>query len=172
MKDILDIIKNVESIYSTNSSVAILKDFERVIDELDMYVYKNWEDGELVEGPTVSRHWISAAFMWPYKKMPDPVAAKRLVDYGCKVQYEKSNLIVPIKIRDPDDYRPGTKKGKLSHRPIWIVTITMPKKLVSSIYNGYMEKIKTEIGVGRNSRVDSVPSSAADATVQGVPNAG
>ena len=26
---------------------TVLKDFERVLDELDLYVYKNWEDGEL-----------------------------------------------------------------------------------------------------------------------------
>ena len=50
MQDVLDIIKNVESIYDSNTSFNILKDFEKVLDELDLYVYKNWEDGELCEG--------------------------------------------------------------------------------------------------------------------------
>ena len=68
MRDILDVIKNVESIYSTNSSLSTLKDFERVLDEMNMYVYKNWQDGELAEGPVVDRHWIKASFMWPHEK--------------------------------------------------------------------------------------------------------
>ena len=76
MRDIIEIIQNTEAIYSNNSSLGALKDFERVLDEMDMYVYKNWRNGELAEGPTIDRHWISASFMWPREQMPDPMAAK------------------------------------------------------------------------------------------------
>jgi hypothetical protein len=144
MRDILEVIKNVESIYNNNSSLAILKDFERVLDEMDMYVYKNWRDGELASGPKVDRHWVTAEFMWPYDKMPDPVAGKRLTDLGCKVLYEKTNVVEPRKIRTPDDLRPGTKKGKLETQPVWLVEIMMPKKLVFDIFNGYMDRIREE----------------------------
>jgi hypothetical protein len=162
MRDILDVIKNVESIYSTNSSLSVLKDFERVLDEMDMYVYKNWQDGELAEGPKVDRYWITASFMWPREKMPDPMAAKRLLDYGCKVRYEKTHLLEPRKIKSPDDLRPGTKKGKLDRTPVWLVEITMPKKLVGDIFNGYMGKMKEDMGIGRNERVDAAPAQPAD----------
>jgi len=119
MRDILDVIKNVESIYSANSSLSTLKDFERVLDEMDMYVYKNWQDGELAEGPLVERHWIKASFMWPMEKMPDPMAAKRLLDYGCKVRYERTHLLEPREVKTHDDLRPGTQKGKLDRNPVW-----------------------------------------------------
>ena len=56
MADIKDIINNIENIYGSNNSLNLLKDFERVIDELDTYVYDNWIDGELVEGPKESRY--------------------------------------------------------------------------------------------------------------------
>lgn len=164
MHDVLNIIKNIESIYSTNSSLSVLKDFERVIDELDLYVYKNWIDGELVEGPIIKRHWITAAFMWPKNKMPDPMGAKRLLDYGCMVKYEKTHLVEPRKVKKPEDYRPGTKKGKLDRSPIWVVHITMPKTLVSEIYDGYMRQMKKDIGIGRNANVDGAPSQMADQT--------
>jgi hypothetical protein len=144
MRDILEVIKNVETIYNNNSSLAILKDFERVLDEMDMYVYKNWKDGELASGPKVDRHWVTAEFMWPYDKMPDPVAGKRLIDLGCKVMYEKTNVVEPRRIRTPDDLRPGTKKGKLETNPVWLVEIMMPKKLVFDIFNGYMDRIREE----------------------------
>jgi hypothetical protein len=141
MHDVLDIIKNVENIYDSNTSFQVLKDFERVLDELDIYVYENWEDGEIASGPKIERHWVTCSFMWPREKMPDPMGGKRLVDYDCKVFYEKSNLIEPRKIKKPDDIRPGTKKGKLDRKPIWIVTVKMPKKLIMDIYSGYNEMV-------------------------------
>ena len=71
MLDIIDVIKNTKDIYGANTSLSILKDFERVLDELDLYVYENWEDGELVEGPIVNRYTVECSFMWPYEKMPN-----------------------------------------------------------------------------------------------------
>ena len=58
MHDVLDIIKNVQSLYSVGPTLGILKDFERVIDELDVYVFENWQEGELLEGPIDSRHFV------------------------------------------------------------------------------------------------------------------
>lgn len=156
MRDILDVIKNIQDLYENNSSLAILKDFERVLDEMDMYVYKNWEDGELAYGPQVDRHWITAGFMWPKDKMPDPVAGKRLLEIGCKVKYEKSHLVEPRKIKTPEDIRPGTKKGKLDRKPIWIVEIQMPKKLAFDMYKGYMDKMRSD-----NETVSDKPKESA-----------
>ena len=51
--DDLDIIKTLETIYDSDPAFNVLKDFERVLDELGIYVYKNWEDGELAEGPII-----------------------------------------------------------------------------------------------------------------------
>lgn len=171
MLDILEVIKNVETIYSANSSLSVLKDFERVLDEMDMYVYKNWEDGELANGPLVERHWITATFMWPETKMPDPMAAKRLLDYGCKVKYKKSHLIEPRQVKTPDDLRPGTKKGKLDRKPIWLVEIQMPRKLAADIFDGYMSKMKESMGIGRAEKSVTAPPEPVDATAASAPAA-
>jgi hypothetical protein len=74
--------------------------------------------------------------------MPDPMGAKRLLDYDCKISYKKSNIIKPRPIKKPDDIRPGTKKGKLDKHPVWLVEIAMPKKLIVDIYGGAMENIE------------------------------
>ncbi len=71
--------------------------------------------------------------------MPDPMGGKRLLDYDCKVSYQKTHMIEPRKIRKPDDIRPGTKKGKLDKKAIWIVEIMMPKKLISDMFGSYQE---------------------------------
>jgi hypothetical protein len=141
MIDTLDIVKNIDYIYSSNTSFEILKDFERVLDELDLYVYENWPDGELVQGPEIERHWVSCTFMWPEKKMPDPMGGKRLLSYDCKVYYKKDFVVEARKIKTPDDIRPGTKKGKLDRHPVWLVKIEMPKSLIKTIYSGYKETL-------------------------------
>lgn len=167
MRDIIEIIKNVDTIYSNNSSLGALKDFERVLDEMDMYVYKNWRNGELAEGPIIDRHWITASFMWPREQMPDPMAAKRLLDYGCKIKYERTHLIQPRRVEGPDDFRPGTRKGKLDRVPVWLVEITMPKKLVEDTFNGYMSRMREDLGIGRTEKVDAAPAQTADTMAAG-----
>jgi hypothetical protein len=136
MHDILDVIKNLQTLSENNSAFNTLKDFERVIDELDIYVFKNWLEGELVSGPIVSRYTVTCSFMWDINEMPDPRGAKRLNDYDCRVIYRKEQILIPRKINTPDDYRPGTKKGKIDAHPVWIVDITMPKKLMQDIFIG------------------------------------
>lgn len=140
MHDIIDVIKNLQTLSVNDSAFKILKDFERVLDELDIYVYKNWEDGELLAGPDVSRYMVSCKFLWPHENMPDPDGGARLLDYGCVLSYQKSHMMVPRKVYKQSDFRPGTKKGKIDTHPIWVVTISMPKKLMQDIYQGYKEK--------------------------------
>ncbi len=136
MHDVLDIIKNVQSLYAVGPTLGILKDFERVIDELDVYVFKNWEDGELLSGPVDSRHFVTCSFMWPEENMPDPAGGKRLLDRGCKVTYKRDELLKPREIKSPEDYRPGTTKGKIDAHPIWVVEIKMPKELMGNFKHG------------------------------------
>ena len=137
MQDTVDIIKTIQNVYENDPVFSVLKDYERVLDELGLYVYDNWEDGELVEGPIIGRHFVQCSFMYPRDKMPDPMGGKRLLDYECKVTFKKDHLIAPRKIIEPDDIRPGTKKGKLDKLPIWIVSILIPKNLMKKIYSGY-----------------------------------
>jgi hypothetical protein len=143
--DTLDIIKNLETIYDSDNSFRVLKDFERVIDELGVYVYDNWEEGELASGPQIERHWVSCTFMWDYKNMPDPAGAKRLLDYDCKVRIAKGHVLRARQIKSPNDFRPGTKKGKLDKHPVWFVEIRIPKKLIVDIFGGSQAIEKSEV---------------------------
>ena len=103
-QSISDVIENTKEIMMTDSNLVTLLDFERVLDELDLYVFPNWKDGELVSAPTYEKYFISCTFMWPYKKMPDPRGGERLLGYDCEVYYKKDILEVPVKIKDPDDF--------------------------------------------------------------------
>ena len=166
MQDTVDIIKTIQNVYENDPVFSVLKDYERVLDELGLYVYANWEDGELLAGPKIGRHFVECSFMYPRDKMPDPMGGKRLLDYDCKVTYKKDHLVEPRKIIEPDDVRPGTKKGKLDKTPIWVVTIIIPKELMKNIYSGYQMKQDYAKDPATSEKV-APQSEPADAVAQG-----
>ena len=137
--DINDVLENIKEISLTDSAVNTLLDFERVIDELDIYAFANWKRGELVQGPKYEKYFVVCTFMWPYKKMPDPRGGERLLDYGCEIKYKKDMLEYPVKVKDQNDFKPGTRVPKLAKTPIWLVEIVMPKKLMQEINQGSLE---------------------------------
>ena len=145
MADLKQIIDNIQNIYGSNNSLNLLKDFERVVDELDVYVYENWMDGELVNGPREDRYFVECTFMWPKDKMPEPAGGKRLTEYGCKVGYAESALRKVRKIESPEDIRPGTRKGKIDIEEVWMVKVKMPKTLMKNIDRGYNNLDKNKV---------------------------
>jgi len=133
------VAENIKNIYMSEGSLLSLMDFERVLDELDLYAFKNWILGELVAGPEIGRYKVSCTFMWPEKLMPDPRGGRRLLPFDCEVKYKKTRIKIPIKIEEPDDYIPGTHKARLVEKPVWLVEITMPKSLMTDIRTGSIE---------------------------------
>ena len=133
------VAENVKDIYLSEGSLSTLLDFERVLDELDLYAFRNWKLGELVAGPDVTRYHVACTFMWPANVMPDPRGARRLLPFDCKVYFKKTRITIPVKVEEPSDYRPGTHKPRLIEKPIWLVEIVMPKNLMNDIQQGSIE---------------------------------
>jgi hypothetical protein len=143
--DYWQVAQNIQDIYLSEGSLLTLLDFERVLDELDLYAFKNWQIGELVQGPTIGKYRVTCIFMWPEKLMPDPRGGRRLLPFDCEVKYKKTNMKIPVKIVDPSDYRPGTHKARIMEKKVWLVEITMPKALMSDIRTGSIELEDEEI---------------------------
>lgn len=133
------IIDTVKGIFTSDGSMSVLLDFERVLDEADLYAFKNWELGELVQGPVVKRYSVGCMFMWPFKLMPDPRGAKRLLHLGCKILWKKTKIRVPVEVVDYEDFQPGTRYPKMKYRSIWLIYIEMPKELMDDIREGSID---------------------------------
>ena len=136
---IIDTLKNN---INRQSALDTLIDFERVLDNQNIYTYANWLDGEVVEGPHIEKYWVTVTLMYPYEKMPDPEAAKRLLKHDCKVYYAKDTLITAAKLKDPSDSeprdgmdgkRPGQHRAKKIEKPIWLITLEVPRKFMQEI---------------------------------------
>lgn len=137
--DFTSIIETIKGIYTSDGTMNTLLDFERVLDESDLYAYRNWELGEIVAGPDVERYQVSCMFMFPMKLMPDPRGAKRLLSVGCNIKFKKTKIKVPVQIKDPGDYKPGTHFPRMIEREVWLVRITMPKELMNDIREGSID---------------------------------
>lgn len=133
------VAENIRDLYLSEGSLNALLDYERVLDEMDIYAFRNWELGELVAGPEIGRYKVSCTFMWPAELMPDPRGAKRLLPFDCDVKYKKTRIKVPVKVKDPSDFKPGTHVAKLEDKPVWLVEITIPKNLMNDIRTGSVE---------------------------------
>ena len=133
------VAETIRDLYLSDGSLSTLLDFERVLDEMDLYAFRNWELGELIQGPDIGPYKVSCIFMWPEKLMPDPRGAKRLIPFDCEVLYKKIKMKVPVKLKNPSDFKPGTHVAKLTEKPVWLVEIIMPKHLMDDIRQGSIE---------------------------------
>jgi len=130
---------NIRSIYMSDGSMNLLLDFERVLNEMDIFAFKNWDLGELVAGPDQGPYKVSCTFLWPEKLMPDPRAVSRLLPFDVEVYFKKTKMKVPVKLKSPSDFKPGTKVARLVEKPVWLVEIIMPKSLMADIRTGSVE---------------------------------
>lgn len=130
--DLDSIKKTLVNISQGNSLLDTLLEFERTLDNAEIFAYKNWILGELVEGPTIGRYWYKTVWMYPYAMMPDPNAGLRLTKLGAKVNFRKGIFKKPVTVRGPQDWAdPETKRAKMSEYEIWLVTIDMPIKYIN-----------------------------------------
>ena len=137
--DFVSIVDTIKNVYMSDGSMSTLLDYERVLDEADLYAYKNWKHGELVQGPDLGRYSAKCIFMWPYKLMPDPRGALRLIKIGCKVAFGKGEIEVPVEVTDYEDFVPGTRYPKMHKRKVWFVEIVIPYELMDDIKEGSID---------------------------------
>lgn len=137
--DFVSIVDTIKNLYMSDGSMSTLLDFERVLDEADLYAFKNWISGELVQGPTIGRYSAKCIFMWPYKMMPDPRGALRLLNIGCKVTFGKGEIEVPVQVQDYEDFVPGTRYPKMKERKVWFIQIQIPFELMDDIKEGSID---------------------------------
>jgi hypothetical protein len=138
-----DVRNTLASITQQDYLIDMLYEYERTLDEVGIKAYRNWYAGELLDGPRLTKYWMTCKFMYPEKLMPDPDGALRLTKIGCEVNFTKDILKKPVKITSPRDWKNNnTKEAKIEEKPVWVVTIAMPIKYITDNFdqiNAYLE---------------------------------
>ena len=133
----------IERIYDQDSLLDILIEFEAVFDSLDLYVFDNWIDGEIVSGPHLERYWIKVILKYPYEKMPDPDGAVRLLKHGAQVGYKKIKEERPVDITkiSPNErskyYVNGKRKKEI--KEAWLIYVKMPRRFIEDMDIGIVD---------------------------------
>lgn len=137
----------IKKISETNTLLDMLIEFEKVLDDVDIYAFENWSKGEILEGPTLSRHYVNVKLLYPQKSMPDPDGAKRLLLQNCLVKYTKETLRTPVKVKTFDDVSVSVApdgrqiyKAKTVDQPCWVVSIDVPRKFVDALMDENIAK--------------------------------
>jgi hypothetical protein len=127
------IYKNLDTIHNSPNVIDTLVEIDRILDRMDVYAYENWIQGEIVDGPFVERHWVELTIMYPYKMMPNPDAAMRLIKNGCKVKFGKDSLETFAKVKNPEDVvttPDGQRVPRTIKKAVWLVNMRIPKSLL------------------------------------------
>ena len=134
----------IKKVSDTNTLLDMLLEFEKVLEDIDLYAYKNWQKGEVLEGPHLDRHFATVKLLYKENDMPDPYGAKRLMARDCMVKFHKDVLLSPRKVKTLDDIDmsvndDGTtrRKAKTQRENVWVVEIKMPRR--------YVDEFDTEV---------------------------
>lgn len=147
----------IKKVSETNTLLDMLLEFERTLDNMDLYAFKNWQKGEVLEGPDLDRHYVTVKLMYMAEDMPDPAGAKRLFDRGAMVKYNKNQLISPAKVKSYDDVTTEmTDDGRVKYKAktktedIWVVEIKMPRRYVDEFETDYVGDDSDNLVDGEN----------------------
>lgn len=137
---------DIQKIQDSPHLLGILLQIEDVLDSLDVYVFKNWYLGEVVEGPNIRRYWLDFTLKYPLDKMPDPKAALRLLKHGIKVDYWKSRIqsnFIDVENNENNNLEDASNNGmsatEQSKSPdpikdyVWLIKISIPRRLVNQM---------------------------------------
>ena len=141
----------ITEVSKSNTLLDMLMEFEKTLDELDLYAFKNWNKGEILEGPSIGRHYVNVKLLYPLKEMPDPEGAKRLIARDCLIKYSKDTLETPRKVENFNDVEISVRPDggqrftpKADSNPVWIVSIDMPRRYVDEFSAQHVEAKEDE----------------------------
>lgn len=146
-KGLEDIKATLARLSSGTELTDLLCELERVMDDVGIFAYKNWESGELVSGPDITKYWFKTTWMYPKENMPDPDGALRLKKVGADVYFEESNFQQPVKVQSPQDWSDSeTKRAVMKDIPVWLVHIHLPLEHITDSLEDVESLIVSEFG--------------------------
>ncbi len=163
---------DLQKIEDSPHLLDILLQCEDILDSLDIYVYRNWFDGEVIEGPIVKRHWVSMTLLFPLLKMPDPRAIPRLLKHGARVTFgrvhrEPNTHSEEDQFEQLEDNSREATKEQQEKDTFWMITINFPRRLLNQIESaetdGYDDMVDADdVDSGLDAGLDAESAYQAD----------
>ena len=128
-----DVRGTVQKLFDDSGLMDILLGVEEYFDNADLYVFDNWIDGEIVEGPVVSKYWVEVTLKYDMDKMPDPRGAYLFENQGTKIMVRQDvERVIPKYAKDMDDLDIESGKVKEEKVPVILIKFVIPRRLVDA----------------------------------------
>ncbi len=134
---------DLELLQDSPHLLDILLQMEDVLDSMDVYVFKNWLKGEVVEGPIVRRYWLDMTLRYNFHDMPDPRAGLRLLKHDIRVDFEKARYESSKSAVDESDGDDEVDEDDL----VWLVRVSIPRRLVVQVNSAQHDFYDDEVDV-------------------------
>jgi hypothetical protein len=137
----------IKRLSDSASLTDILIQIEDWLDSLDIYVFKNWFEGQVVDGPVIERHWVSIILKYDYKQMPDPEGAVRMMKYGAIIKYKKtqeedttnhkeeniSQLNNELQNGQTNVQSNDITQKSPQLKPVWLIEVKIPRHFIDEL---------------------------------------
>ena len=149
---------------------ATLIQIEDFFDSNNLYAFNNWFEGLVWDGPNVDRYWIELTLQYPFELMPEPRAMLRFGEMGVTYDFEQTTVKVPIKVKNPNDLDPMTRKPKEEEKKIWLVTLRIPRHLIEDPMPDETQEVDTvqNIEASKEEGIESTESDAEEGVESGL----
>lgn len=121
------IYRNTKNLDSQTNLMDAAMECAFFLEELGILGYKNWDKGELVSGPFLTRFHTTVTFMFSIKAMPDLLAIDRMKNMNCLTSVKKDVYERVVKKQTTDsDYN----LHKVKHQ-VLLITIKIPNRYLA-----------------------------------------
>ncbi len=127
-----DVKGNIQKLFDDGGLQDILLSVEEYFDNMDLYVFSGWIDGEVVEGPIVSKYWVEVTLKFDRDKVPDPRGTYLFHNQGTDIQVRKTTELVPREVHTDEDLDPATGKQVMDEMEVVLIKFKIPRRLVDA----------------------------------------
>lgn len=142
---------DLDKLQESPNLLDTLIQMEDIMDSMDIYVFKNWLDGEIIEGPVVRRYWLDMTLYYPFdtKKpdngMPDPKGALRLIKHDIRIDYERAQEADDD--FDENDFNEDASQSEEKNTSDWLVRVSIPRRLVVQMASAQHDFYDEEVDI-------------------------
>lgn len=125
------IYNNTKTVNEHNGMLDMAMEVAAFLDQIGAFAFKNWIDGEVIDGPKRDKFFIKIKLMFPTNVIPDPSVIERLENLKCKTELKKDiyRRVIHVRERDTDQMnnRNGFEKRLVEHN-VWVLTLMIPER--------------------------------------------
>lgn len=124
------VYRNTRNLDGDSSLMDVAMECAYFLEQIGALGYRNWDKGEIINGPHVSRFFSTITFMFSSKALPDISVIERLKRMQCKISYETDTYRRVVTYRDDGEENAEYYQKVVDHK-VWLLTIKIPNRYLA-----------------------------------------